>query len=203
MVSRCGRRIARGVLLAAATMLLLLPVRTAAQEPLPATLLRRLGSAVEGYRTGRPVWVVASLQFPHDVRGVYPALAEAMRNATLAGPSYRSFGPYFGTRDTTTDGAPVEAYGIVCVKQWDTRCLKDSTGTYATMENVARVIITLVSRAGDVQSDTLRPDQVEAVFFTMSALDKMLIPYYTQLYGSRYAARVREEYLSNLSARHR
>jgi hypothetical protein len=134
---------------------------------------------------------------------VYSGLAEAARNATLAGPSYRSFGPYVGTPDTSADGAAVDAYGIQCVKQLDTRCIKDSTHTFMAMENVARVIITLVARAGDVQSDTLRPDQVEAVFFTMSALDKLLIPYYTQLYGSRYAARVREEYLANLSARHR
>jgi hypothetical protein len=200
MATRSGIRIAQGFLLAASIALLALPTRATAQEALPASLLRRLGSAVEGYRTGRPMWVVAALQFPHDVRGVYPSAAEATRMATFAGAEYRSFGPYLSPPDTA-GGRTVEAYGFVCIKTRDTQCLGDSTHNSLAVENVARVIITIVSTTGVAQSDTLRPDQVEAVFFTMSAVDRLLIPYYTQLYGSRYAARVREGYLTNLVAR--
>lgn len=202
MASRRGTRIARRVLLAAAIVALAFPTRSAAQEAFPAALLRRLGSAVEGYRTGRPVWVVASMQFPHEVRGVFPSAEEARRVAAVAGAPFRSFGPYSSVADSV-GGATVEQFGIVCIKQPDTQCLKDSTHASLSMASVSRVIITFVSTAGAVQSDTLQPDQVEAVFFTMSAVDRLLIPYYTSLYGSRYAARVREEYLTNFGARHR
>lgn len=202
MASHGETRIAHRFLLAAAIVALAFPTRSAAQEPLPAALLRRLGSAVEGYRTGRPVWVVASLQFPHDVRGVFPSAPEAMRVATISGTAYRAFGPYVGTPDTTADGSTTEAFSILCVKDKDTNCAPDSTKNYSTVQDVSSVIITLVGRAG-VVSDTLRADQVEAVFFRMSAIDKLLIPYYTQLYGSRYAARLREEYLARTAAQHR
>ncbi len=203
MSTRATRWFAGVGCLAVVTLCIALPLRAAAQEVLPATLLRRLGSAVEGYRTGRPVWVVAALRFPHEIRGVYQSAAEASRVAMVAGAGYRPFGPYISEPDTTTAGASVEEFGIICVKQPDTRCLKDSTRTFTTVDNVSQVVITIALKAEAVRSDTLRPDQVEAVFFTMSAVDKLLIPYYTTLYGSRYAARVREEYLTNLIPRQR
>lgn len=180
----------------------ILPLRAQSQEAqvLPATLLRRVGSAVEGYRSGRPVWVVTSLQFPHDVRGVYLSAGEADRVAKLAGPNYRPLGPYVGTPDTLPGGGSTMLYSVICIKQWDTSCLRDSTRASSPVDSVRSVIISIVTTSGAVKSDTLRPEQVEAVFFTMSAVDKLLIPYYTQLYGSRYAARLREDYLRGLVA---
>src|SRR5437016_343889 len=58
-----------------------------------AGLLRRLAAAADGYRTGEPVWVVASTYEPYQVEGVYPTVAEANRRS----PSIRGgkvFGPY-------------------------------------------------------------------------------------------------------------
>jgi hypothetical protein len=41
--------------------------------------------------------------------------------------------------------------------------------------------------------ESFAPQEVEAIFFTMSAVDRMLIPYYVRLYGVEWAARQRQE----------
>jgi hypothetical protein len=44
---------------------------------------------------------------------------------------------------------------------------------------------------------TYGPD-VDALFFTLSAIDKFALPYYARVYGVAYAARMRETYLRQL-----
>ncbi|HMA39504.1 MAG TPA: hypothetical protein VKP10_05470 [Gemmatimonadales bacterium] len=203
--SRCFRCLCWLTSLAA---LALLPSRVRGQEVLPATLLRRVGSAVEGYRIGRPVWVVVSRQFPHNVAGVYMSNEEAQQALRLAGLTYVEMGPYAAATDSTNDGRSTSdgrstmLYGLVCIKQLDTSCLSDSTHL-TTMDSVRSVTISIQTTSGSVISRTLPPERVEAVYFTMSALDKQVITYYTQVYGIRYAASFREEVLRNLALRAR
>lgn len=197
--SRCFRCLCWLTSLAA---LALLPSRVRGQEVLPATLLRRVGSAVEGYRIGRPVWVVVSRQFPHNVAGVYMSNEEAQQALRLAGLTYVEMGPYAAATDSTSAASSTMLYGLVCIKQLDTSCLSDSTHV-TTMDSVRSVTISIQTTSGSVISRTLPPERVEAVYFTMSALDKQVITYYTQVYGIRYAASFREEVLRNLALRAR
>ena len=197
--SRCFRCLCWLTSLAA---LALLPSRVRGQEVLPATLLRRVGSAVEGYRIGRPVWVVVSRQFPHNVAGVYMSNEEAQQALRLAGLTYVEMGPYAAATDSTSAASSTMLYGLVCIKQLDTSCLSDSTHL-TTMDSVRSVTISIQTTSGSVISRTLPPERVEAVYFTMSALDKQVITYYTQVYGIRYAASFREEVLRNLALRAR
>lgn len=197
--SRCFRCLCWLTSLAA---LALLPSRLRGQEVLPATLLRRVGSAVEGYRIGRPVWVVVSRQFPHNVAGVYMSNEEAQQALRLAGLTYVEMGPYAAATDSTSAASSTMLYGLVCIKQLDTSCLSDSTHV-TTMDSVRSVTISIQTTSGSVISRTLPPERVEAVYFTMSALDKQVITYYTQVYGIRYAASFREEVLRNLALRAR
>lgn len=39
-------------------------------------------------------------------------------------------------------------------------------------------------------------DEVEAIFLTVGAIDRFVIPYYTRLRGAAYAARMREDFLA-------
>lgn len=176
-------------------------------EVMPASLLRRLGSAVDGYRLDRPVWVVASLQFPHDVEGVFLDPEQARVVAVRAGTNYRAYGPYQAPLDDAqaTKGQSYPGtmlYRLGCHKQIDTSCPRDSITTAAApIDSVQSVTITVQTKDGHSTSATFRPEQLEAAFFTMSAIDKLLIPYYTQLYGVEYAARERAAYLERFLPR--
>src|SRR2546425_1271581 len=68
-----------------------------------AGLLRRLAAAADGYRTGEPVWIVASPYEPYPVEGVYPTFPEAARRAPLIRGG-RVFGPYVTPLD---EGRPM------------------------------------------------------------------------------------------------
>jgi len=176
------------------------PRRVSAQDPvITATLLKRLGSAVDGYRTGRPVWVVASVRFPNDVGGVFSSFGAAdSASAALQvlGP-YRPFGPYIAPPDS---GLMTIVYYLACKgKRPDTSCPPtlplDSVGIQPTsIDNVLSITLTLRTKDGRSMSTTVPPEHAEAFFLTMSAFDKFLIPYYTLLYGVEYAAYLREEY---------
>ena len=178
------------------------PLRASAQDPVwTASLLKRLASAVDGYRTGRPVWVVASVQFPNDVGGVFFTVEGADSAASRFSGPYRRFGPFIAFPDS---GLMTNVLALACKgKRLDTSCPPtrdslpmDSVGIRPTpIDNVRSVTLIVVTKDGRSMSTTVPPESAEAFFLTMSAVDKFLMPYYTQLYGVEYAARLREEYL--------
>lgn len=69
-----------------------------AQQPPPiaAPLLRRLAEVADAYRTGTPVYIVASTSPPYDVRAVF---FDPKTAADSAGGSYHVFGPYVTPAD--------------------------------------------------------------------------------------------------------
>jgi hypothetical protein len=165
-----------------------------------APLLKRLASAVDGYRTGRPVWVVASVRFPNDVAGVFSSVDPAESAVALYGSLYRRFGPFIAPRDS---GLATIMVGLACPKRLDTSCRPhlDSLPTDSNsiqpvpIDEVSSITLTVLTKRGRSMSKTVLPESAEAFFLTMSAVDKFLIPYYTQVYGAEYAARLRREYL--------
>ena len=184
------------------------PRLLSAQDPVwTASLLKRLGSAVDGYRTGRPVWVVASVRFPNDVGGVFFSVAAADSAVSQFSGPYRRFGPFTAPTD---DDLPTIVLALACKgKRLDTSCPptrdslpEDTLGIRPTpLDSVRSVTLTVVTKDGRSMRTTVLPEHAEAFFLTMSAVDKFLIPYYTQLYGVAYAARLREEYLQRFMLR--
>jgi hypothetical protein len=149
------------------------PVATVLSQdsvPIPASLLRRLGEAADGYRDGKPKWVVANRTFPHKVAGVFPTAAEAAAAADRAGPGYDDFGPF-----QTVDDPPDQS----------------SVGS----ENVVAVIV--VKEGG--KQVRYGADTVDAMFWSLAAFDKFIVPYLAFVYGSREAEKQRELYRTGKS----
>jgi hypothetical protein len=172
------------------------PSAAAAQDTrTTATLLRRLGEAVDGYRSGRPVWVVAGWAFPHDVLGVFE---DSSRAKEFARPGFNAFGPYFARPDVP--GTPAIMYAAMPCPHYNPtvyKCPRDSlVATFAVpQESVDSVSIVVWTRGGVPHRGAYRGGEVDALFFTMSAIDKFVVPYLTGLYGVDYAERVRDQSL--------
>ncbi len=72
-------------------------------RPLSAALLRRLGEAADGYRTGRPIYVVACYDHPRDDLRIFDHEADALEHLSQAGDRFGMFGP-FVTHGAGADG---------------------------------------------------------------------------------------------------
>jgi hypothetical protein len=66
-------------------------------------LLKRLAEAVDGHRTGKLVYVVASYDMPNPVAGVFDTKADAEKTAKGAGRSFDVFGPYSAALEQNGD----------------------------------------------------------------------------------------------------
>lgn len=132
-----------------------------------ASLLRRLAEAADGFRDGKPRWVVIQRRGDeghHKVLGVFMTFTEASFTAQRAGPEYATFGPF-----VTVDDPPDES---------------------ASEEDVVEVIVR--QKNGEVKR--FSPDSVDALFWSLAAFDKFIAPYLTSVDGVRYAAEQREAY---------
>lgn len=171
-----------------------------AQSPtdttMTASLLKRLGEAVDGYRTGERVWVVAAWRFPNRVLGVFTNRDSAAVVGGVAG--YAVFGPYTAPPDS---GLRTLMYSVdACPGRHDmySNC-PDSTRSANSIvlpeSAVDSITISMFSRGSLAVHRRFTPRQLDAVFFTLPAIDKFVIPYYERLYGVAYAAEMRAEYL--------
>src|SRR6266567_2095520 len=170
------------------------PTPTPAVKPgdstraMSASLLRRLAEAVDGYRSGDTLFVVAAWRFPHDVAGVFANRRQALEIARRRGVDYGVFGPYFAPPDS---GNEMMVYslqfcpGLHDPDSWcpDTTFALSQTVPYA---NIKDITITIHAKEGASVERVLAPGQVDAVFFTLSAIDKFVMPYYTRVYGAQY-----------------
>jgi hypothetical protein len=161
-----------------------------------ATLLRRLAEAVDAQRHSRPVWVVIQRELPHDVLGVFETRDQAT-SAGAARAGYALLGPFITKPDS---GLSAVMYGIVeCPGEHDpmSQC-SDTTFSLSSVamaqQDVDSIVITIYGRRPPIRRK-YRPTQVDAVFFTLSAIDKFAMPYYTRVYGPARALRMREYWL--------
>lgn len=132
-----------------------------------ASLVRRLAEAADGYRDGKPHWVVIHRQGDrghHKVLGVFMTYDEANFEAQRAGSDYAVFGPF-----VTLDDPPDQ-----------------STGPEDVVE------VTVRQRDGKVVQ--IDPTKVDALFWTLAAFDKFIVPYLAKVDGAAYAAEQRELY---------
>jgi hypothetical protein len=146
----------------------------AQEPPISASLLRRLAEAADGYRSGKPVFIVATATPPHDVDPVYAVYEDASKaklGVAKAGASYRVFGPYVTGRDRFK-GKPAE---------------------------VVSITVKLQTEARETSTVTVDPQAYDLLVWTLPALDKFVIPYYARIYGAEQANQLREDYLRNAS----
>jgi len=178
------------------------PEPAPAPSAMSASLLRRLAEAVDGYRTGETLFVAAARSFPHDVAGVFATSRQAMEVARRRGADYGVFGPYFAPPDS---GNEMMLYsvrpcpGLHEPDSWcpDTMLSLNQSVPYASIKDITIIIH---AKDGASVETVLPPGDVDAVFFTVSAIDKFAMPYYTRVYGAQFAAEMRSAYLRRLRA---
>jgi hypothetical protein len=129
-------------------------------------LLRRLAEALDGVRTGGTVFLLAAARSPHHVHGAFGSVAEAQAEARKLAEPHDVHGPY--------ESRPAEAIA--------------ATGA------VERVVATVRMPDGTTADYRISPKEFDSLFWSLSALDKFAIPYYTAMYGVAEAIRLREEF---------
>lgn len=180
------------------------PPRAAGQDRVApsSTLLRRLAEAVDGQRDNRAVWVVVQTQAPYDVRGLYHSQAEAAAiTAMLTG--YAVYGPYLNAPDSgmqtmmlTIDPCPGRhSASSQCS---DTSLFLGPVARAMPLETVDSIVVTIYGQRAAPIHRTFGGGDVDALFFTLSSIDKFAMPYYSRLYGPAVAARMRSEYVRRL-----
>lgn len=153
------------------------------QPPTPV-LLKRLAEALDGNRTGDPVFIVASYDSLSPVRGVFPTRADANALAHRLGTSYDVFGPFVAANEPR----------MLKV------CKHDGTYSYAEpicpeppdvlLANVAEISLHIVTTDGHTR-DIPVGRTTDALFLSLPAVDKFMIPYYARVIGVDAAAALR------------
>jgi hypothetical protein len=154
--------------------------------PLSQDAMRSIVEAVDTWRGQTAAFVVFRSQSPHEIVSVH-ATDDAARTAATAGSGLDYFGPV----------APRgQARSYVKVLK-TTGC-----GLKAVAASVSKIVL---RDAGDVEvaqytvndgSSLPDPDSdIEAIFLTVSGIDKFMIPYLTRVFGADYAAAKRKEWI--------
>jgi hypothetical protein len=131
-----------------------------------AALLKRLAEAADGYRDGKQRYVVAALEFPHKVLGVFLSKdrADSIATSSTTGTvHYATFGPYLTAAEE---------------------------GVSPEVDEVKYVVVYYT----DGSKKSYDGQRYDALFWGMSAFDKFVAPYLTEVSGAPYAASQREAY---------
>lgn len=185
-----------------------LPAIARAQDPKPDSYLLMVAAAVSGYSAGGSVYVViCKTGDEYKVIGAYstPELAQQALTANqsnrtkcaVEGPYYSNVG--YGNNDMASMG-----YGGGCKKGPDSDCIADSTAArsfIAPIGSIETVTLTYRLRDGRSVSETFDPRKVEAIFFTMPSVDRMLVPYFVRVYGLNGTLERRRVLLSRFGGR--
>lgn len=194
----------------------------AQSRPLTPTLLRRLAEAVDGHRTGTPVWVIAEYRFPNRVLAVVGDRVRAEADSAdldlARDRGIGIFGPFVAPRDSIralpdpSDLVPPPPIALPfgwirpgCVHDRRTSVMRGlSMETVAICGDQLVPIDELVEmrlvqelRSGEIITTTL-PTWVDALFLTLPAVDKFVIPYYARILGPDEASRMRTDIMRGL-----
>ena len=202
-----------------------LPVE--AQDPLTASLLKRIGEAVDGYRGGELVWVVVEDEYPHHVWGDLHLTEEAANAALVVAlersSAYNVHGPYRSERDVPAhEDAEFNLDQLLIMLGPASR--EDECGpwnpdhVYPT-ECDPRARVTPLNRVNRTMPfhsmDSVRVQvwwggnqyqqfssaaKIDAFFLTVSAMDKFYFPYIARMSGMRRALQMRQALIDRLSS---
>jgi hypothetical protein len=178
------------------------PATADTTRAMSASLLRRLAEAVDGYRSGDTLFVVAAWRFPNGVAGVFRNPREATEVARRRGVAYGVFGPYFAPPDSGNEMMLYSLQPCPGLHEPDSWC-PDTTFALSQAvpyANIKDITITIHAKDGASVERVLAPGEVDAVFFTLSAIDKFVMPYYMRVYGAQFTADMRAAYVRSLRA---
>jgi len=133
------------------------------KKDITASLLKRLGEAADGYRGENDIYIVASYTFPHEL-SVFNSESKAKEYYSILDQDENNiFGPY----NTPIENPPTDT--------------------------IISIIVNIEKDDGSVNEIILDPKEYDALFFSESAKDKFLYPYYTNLYGVEFAAKMKKD----------
>ncbi len=147
-------------------------------------LLRAFAEAADGYRGKGPLWIVASESAIHEVRTFRGESAEFDAAQFLAGKDPEEEWFLLGPVDssaTWTDALPtIPGIG-------------GGSGQLPNTPDREIIKMDLRFRMHDGTEEDMEVDldEVDAVFASLSAIEKFVIPYYARLYGAGYAEALR------------
>jgi hypothetical protein len=154
--------------------------------PLPQDAMRSIVEAVDTWRGQNVAFVVFRDQPPYEIVSVH-ATDDAARTAATAGSGLNYFGPvaprsqarsYVKILKTTGCGLRPVAASVSKI------VLRDADDV-----DVEQLTVNDGSTLPDRESD------IEAIFLTVSGIDKFMIPYLTRVFGAEYAAAKRKEWI--------
>ena len=131
-----------------------------------ASLLRRLAEAADGFRDGQPKFVVAAVEFPHRVLGVFgdSLAADSLAQDSSSGSlHFKTFGPYLTVLEPGVD---------------------------SLLDNVDSVV---VYHSNEGPTVYLGKDY-DALFWGLPAFDKFVASYLTRVSNTQYADSIRTLY---------
>jgi hypothetical protein len=177
------------------------PQCLAAQDTTRVTsplLLKRIAEALDGYRTGADAYVVASYAYPNLVAGIFDSRREAQGALGSAGAQNAVFGPYRTSRDR--DLSPQMVVCIHRMSLMDPRERYCGGGELGAVSDVDSLVVTIWVKKGPTRRQVL-PKGTDAVFFTLAAVDKFAMPYYTHVLGVVETNRMRQELVERMRDR--
>jgi hypothetical protein len=178
-----------------------LPVAAPAQReraaPAPdVILLKRIAEAVDGHRTGELVYVVASPAGDHPVAGVFSDPRDADRLLEKLGKGFFRFGPYQSPREL----APPLVVACVHIRSvmLSERCVPPAQPT--RFEDVTGLTL-VIARANGKPDSLVLPPGTDAIFLTLSTIDKFVVPYYLRTFDIRAVSDMRQGFQGVFTAR--
>jgi hypothetical protein len=154
--------------------------------PLPQDAMRSIVEAVDTWRGQREVFVVFRDQSPYEIVSVH-ATSDDAQAAVAAGSGLGSFGP-------------VAPRGQA--RSYDKVLKTTGCGLRPVAASVSKIVLRDANDV-DVEQYTVndgrslpdRESDIEAIFLTVSGIDKFMIPYLTRVFGAEYAAAKRKEWI--------
>lgn len=145
-----------------------------ANKKLPASLITRLAEAADGIRNGKEIYFVAQLkpdpETGHDVIGHFSNPDDALKHPKAK--------------------VALESGGYLIFGPFETKDDEDYEP-----KNIEKVVIYPCGK----EPITLEGDKFDCVFWSLSAVDKFVMPYYTSLGGLERAKRVRKDFIKTTS----
>jgi hypothetical protein len=137
-----------------------------------ASLLRRLAEAADGFRDGEDRFIVAALEFPHEVVRQVVTTREAAESIATARSTETQHFMVFGPVNTPVDSV---------------------AGPHP------KDVISVTVLMRDKTTKTYSADSVDALFWGLPAFDKFVAPYLTQVGDAEYAGVQRRLYRQGIS----
>lgn len=146
------------------------------EHPLSAGVAKRLAAAADGFRHGRPVYFVSGFRevgaverFEGEEGREAAERARRAREAEGGGEKFGVFGPYVTGPVGSGPGGSPDA-------------------------EVLDVTVRVKLADGSTRTRVFGGGEYDALFWTRSAVDKFVIPYYAGALGLQHAVRISEEF---------